>query len=165
MGPYVYDSDFVQKFSLTKNDFDATRLTYYIDRYESITLQQLFGVELCDLWVTGVAGTDPIYEALRDPFTVQLDNGVILNSRGIQDLLLGAIYYQYVTDSFTQKTITNPVKSNNENAENANLYTANVQSRYNEAIDTYQSIQGYILDNLDVYPTFKGLQKPVLLMF
>lgn len=165
MGIYVNSTDFVSKFSITKNDFDSGKLDYYIDRYEIITLKELFGVELFDLWEAGIAGTDPIYETLRDAFTVQLDCGLILNSRGIEDLLLGVIYYQYKIDAYTQSTITSNVKSNNENAENVGLFTANIQSRYNESIGTYAAIQEYICDNLDIYPTFKGVHKPILLMF
>ena len=165
MGTYVNTTDFVNKFSITTNDFDAGKLDYYIDRYETITLQELFGVELYDLWVAGIAGTDPSYETLRDAFTVQLDCGLILNSRGIEDLLLGVIYYQYKTEAFTESTITSNVKSNNETAENVGLFTANIQWRYNESIGTYAAIQEYICDNLDTYPTFKGIEKPILLMF
>lgn len=165
MGTYVNTSDFVNKFSITKNDFDAGKLDYYINRYEEITLQELFGVELYNLWVAGIAATDPIYEKLRDAFTEQLDCGLILNSRGIQDILLGVIYFHYKTDGYTQSTITSNVKSKNENAELSSFFTANVQSRYNEAVETYHSIQEYVCDNLDTYPTFKGVEKQILLMF
>lgn len=165
MGTYVNSTDFVSKFSITKNDFDSGKLDYYIDRYEIITLKELFGVELFDLWAAGIIATDPIYETLRDAFTVQLDCGIILESRGIQDILLGVIYFHYKTDAYTQNTITGSVKSNNENAENVGLFTANIQSRYNEAVCTYNAIQDYIYDNLDVYPTFQGIEKRKLLMF
>ena len=165
MGVYVNSADFVQKFKITKNEFDQGKLDYYISRYEVISLQELFGVELYNLWVTGIGASTAIYTKLRDPFTEQLDCGIILNSRGIKDVLLGLIYFQYKTDGYTQTTITANVKSKNENAENASLFTANIQSRYNESIETYKAIQGYILENLDVYPTFKGIDKSPLLMF
>jgi hypothetical protein len=165
MGVYVNSADFTGKYSITKNDFDAGKLDLYIDDFEIISLQELFGVELYDLWVIGIAASDPIYTKLRDAFTEQLDCGIILNSRGIKNILLGLVYFQYKTDGYTQPTITANVKSKNENAENANLFTANIQSRYNESIETYKAIQGYICDNLDVYPTFKGIEKSPLIMF
>ena len=162
---YVTEADFINKFSLSKNDFDAGKLQVYIDRYETITLVELFGKELFDLWVTGIGASDPIYETLRDPFTVQLDNGLILDSRGVNDVLLGVIYYHYRVDMATQITITGSVKPDSETSSNVNLLQANLQSRYNEAISTYCAIQGYICENDTVYPTFLGVQKPILSIF
>ncbi len=69
----VTTTDFVNKFELTLTDFNTAKLTAYIDRYETITLIELMGKELYDLYVIGIAGADPIYETLRDPFTIQLE--------------------------------------------------------------------------------------------
>lgn len=165
MGTYVNSADFTGKYSITKNDFEAGKLDLYINDLEVISLQELFGVELYDLCVIGIAASNAIYTKLRDPFTVQLEDGTLLKSRGIKNVLLGIIYFEYKTDGFTQSTITANTKSKNENAETANLFTANIQSRYNESIKSYHAIQCYILDNLDVYPTFKGIVKEPLLMF
>ena len=64
----IAPADFVNKFELTLDDFNEAKLQSYIDRYETITLVELFGKELYDLWVIGLVATDPIYEFLRDPF-------------------------------------------------------------------------------------------------
>ena len=162
---YITVDDFVNKFVLTVGDFNTDKIQAYIDRYETITLQELFGVELFDLWEAGLVATDPIYEFLRDPFTVQLDCGTILNSRGIKDVVLGIVYFHFVTDNYTQQTVNGSVKTKGENSDNVNLLKANVQSRYNEAVNSYGSIQEYICDNLDEYPTFKGLNKSILSVF
>jgi len=154
--------DFVNKFELTKNDFNASSLTSYIDRYETITLIELFGKELYDLWVIGIAALDPIYEFLRDPFTVQLECGEILNSRGLNDVLLGVVYFYWSRDISTQRSSNGSVEKKGENSENVSQLRANLQSRWNEAISTYKAIQHYILENNDVYPAFLGLQKTIL---
>lgn len=162
---YITVDDFVNKFELTIGDFNTDEIQAYIDRYETITLQELFGVELFDLWEAGLVATDPIYEFLRDPFTVQLDSGIILNSRGIKDIVLGVVYFYYKTDDYTQETINGSVKAKSENSDTVNLLKANVQSRYNEAIFSYHAIQAYIIKNKDVYPTYKGVQKSILSTF
>ena len=162
---YVTEADFINKFSITKGDFNTDKINEYISRYETITLQRLLGVELFDLWEAGLVATDPIYEFLRDPFTVQLDNGMILNSRGTKDVILGVVYFHLAVDGYTMQTINGSVESKGENSDKANLLTANVQSRYNEAVDSYDAIQLYVCDNLDVYPTFKGVHMEILSTF
>ena len=162
---YITEQDFINKFELTLGDFNTDKFTAYIDRYETITLQNLFGVELFDLWEAGLTATDPIYETLRDPFTEQLECGEILNSRGIKDILLGVVYYFYTADNYTQKTINGSVKPNGENSDNVRLIKANLQSRYNEAMESYRAIQRYICDNKDVYPTYNGVEKSILSIF
>lgn len=157
--------DFINKYKLTLTDFNSTELESYIERYETISLQELFGVELYDLWVIGIGSSDPIYEFLRDPFTVQLDNGEILNSRGVDDVVLGIVYFYWSRDIETQRSSNGSVQKKGENSENVSQWKANLQSRWDESIASYQAIQGYICDNMDVYPTFKGESKQILPIF
>lgn len=162
---YVTVNDFVNKFELTLTDFNTAQLQSYIDRYETISLIELFGKELYDLWVAGIGGADPIYTKLQDPFTVQLSCGEILNSRGVNDMLLGIIYFYWSRDIITQQSSNGVVEKAGENSTIPSLFRANLQSRYNEAIETYCAIQGYICENSTDYPTFKGLSKSILVTF
>lgn len=161
----VTTTDFINKFELTLTDFNTAKLTAYIDRYETITLIELLGKELYDLYVTGIAGADPIYETLRDPFTVQLSSGLILNSRGIVDMLTGIIYFYYSRDINTQVTENGNVISKGENSDKASAFKSNVQSRWMESIGTYKAIQYYVLDNSSLYPTFEGYESQNLDIF
>jgi hypothetical protein len=154
--------DFVNKFELTLTDFNSASLTEYIERYETVTLVELFGKELYDLWAIGIAATDPIYEFLRDPFIVQLESGKILNSRGVNDTLLGVVYFYWSRDIMTQRSSNGSVQKKGENSENVSQFKANIQSRWDEAIRTYQAIQDYIIENDDVYPTYLGTCKTTL---
>ncbi len=158
-------NDFIDKYKLTLTDFNTSELASYIVRYETISLQELFGIELYDLWVIGIGAADPIYEFLRDPFTVQLESGEILNSRGVDDVILGIVYFYWSRDIETQRSSIGSVKKKGENSEAASQWKANLQSRWDESIVSYQAIQGYICDNMDVYPTFMGLPKTVLPIF
>jgi len=161
----VTTTDFINKFELTLTDFNTAKLTAYIDRYETITLIELLGKELYDLYVTGIAGANPIYEQLRDAFTVQLLSGEILDSRGVVDMLTGMIYFYYSRDINTQVTENGNVISKGENSDRASAFKANVQSRWMESKETYNAIQDYILDNSSVYPTFLGYEPQNLQVF
>ena len=161
----VTATSFINKFETTQNEFDTAKLTAYIDRYETITLIELFGKELYDLYVIGIAGGDPIYEFLRDAFTVQLDCGTILDSNGVDDIILGIVYFYYHRDNYTQQSINGGVKNTGENSTNVSVFVSNIQSRWDEAISSYQAIQGYICENDGVYPTFLGQSKTILPLF
>ena len=158
-------ASFINKFATTQNEFDQAKLTDYIARYETITLIELLGKELYDLYVTGIAGGDPIYEQLRDAFTVQLDGGEILDSRGVDDIILGVVYFYYHRDNYTQQSINGGVKNKGENSDNVSVFVSNIQARWDEAIVSYQAIQGYICENDSVYPTYLGLNKSILGIF
>jgi hypothetical protein len=161
----VTTANFINKYELTLTDFNSAKLTAYIARYETITLIELFGKELYDLYVTGIAGGDSIYETLRDAFTVQLSSGLILDSKGVDDMLTGIIYFYYSRDINTQQTSNGNVSSKGENSERVNEFKANIQSRWSEANDTYWAIQYYILENSSVYPTFEGYEPQNIQMF
>lgn len=158
----ITTTDFTNKYKVTLTDFNATELTSYIERYETITLVELFGVELYDLWIAGIGLSDPLYTVLRDPFIEQLDCGIILNSRGVNDMLLGVVYFYWQRDRSTQRTDSGPVKKKAENSESVSHFKANLQSRWDEAIDTYCAIQKYIMENDADYPEFNGLRKEKL---
>lgn len=158
-------ASFINKFETTQNEFDTARLADYITRYETITLIELFGKELYDLYVIGIAASDPVYTVLRDAFTVQLENGIILNSRGVDDLVTGIIYFYYHRDNYTQQSINGGVKNKGENSENVSVFVSNIQARWDEAVSSYRAIQCYLLDNNTIYPTYLGLNKTILQLF
>lgn len=161
----ITTSDFENKFEVTLNEFNEAKLSSYIDRYEQITLVELFGKDLYDLWVTGIGTSDPLYTFLRDPFVVQLDCGEILNSRGVNDVLLGVVYFYWQRDISTQISSNGSVEKKGENSTNISAFKANVQSRWDESIKSYTAIQKYICDKSDLYPDFEGQVKYKLPLF
>lgn len=156
---YITTTDFINKFEIHTIDIDDAKLTSYIDRYEMIYLIEMLGKELYDLFTQGVIDEEVIYETLFNPFVVQLNTGEILNSRGVVDMLLGFIYFEYQRDAKVQQTPIGTVKMKSENSERAGNQNTNIFGRYNESIDTYHAIQKYILDNESTYSTFKGIEK------
>lgn len=161
MANFTTVSDYVNKFEIHTNGVNTTKLTDYITRYEASYLVDLFGVELYNSWRADIDGgvPDPLNLFLFDPFYYQ--DCIILKSRGIKDMLLGFIYFEFLKDLKTQQTISGGVKIKGENSTKAG-YT-NVQQRYNESIDTYDAIRDYCIIKCSDYPTFLGVPKSFMI--
>lgn len=154
----VQPGDFTGKFSITLNGYKTTDFATYIERYEPILLAELLGVELYNLFIVDIELPlpDEIYTKLKEPFMEQ-PNCEILNSYGIVDMLCGFIYFLWLRDEKVQQTINGGAKLKGENSERSG--DSDLFQRYNESVDTYKAIQSYIMENSDVYPTFKGIEK------
>ena len=81
-------------------------------------------------------------------------------------MLKRMIYFYYVRDQYTQMSTLGAVKNKGENSESTTYVMSGLNARWNEAVETYHSIQRYIELNKQVdYPTFKGLREyPALSM-
>jgi len=160
MGTFVTTSDFTNKFEMSTGMYANTKIQDYIDRYESIYLAELLGIDLYNLFiadvVAGVPTTD-IYLQIFNEFMSEDDIRLII-SRGMKDMLLGFIYFEYQKDMVTQMTPNGVVKQENENSKPISAHTT-IFGRYNESVKTYQAIQDYILLNLSDYPAFRGKGK------
>jgi len=161
MANFTVIADYVNKFEVTTNGLNTAKLTDYITRYEESYLVDLFGVEFYDVWKPDIDGGTPtaLNLFLFDAFNYQ--DGVILKSRGVKDMLLGFIYFEFLKDMKTQQTISGGVKIKGENSIKAG-YT-NVQQRYNESIDTYDAIRDYCIIKPSEYPTFLGIPKSFMI--
>lgn len=152
-------TDYTGRYAITKNKYNLLTIQQFIDLNENSILNNLFGVELFELYETGIIATDPIYTKLQDPFFYQTDCGKVIESKGVKDMLLGFIYFKYYAERYAQASVNGNVVDNPENSVKANDMDSNLIARQNEAVRTYRAIQEYIIDNLDVYPTFKGQRK------
>ena len=153
-------SDFANKFEIHTNGVNLLKVTSYIERYEESYIIDMLGVELGELFLADLEEPtpDPIYTFLYEPFNYQNDYE-ILKSRGLVDMLLGFIYFEYLRDMKVQQTINIPVKVKGQNSDRANTLNMGLFERYNDSIVTYQAIQKYICENTEDYPTFKGVEK------
>lgn len=155
---FVTTSDFTGKFEIHTNGTQVGNLQDHIDRYEDYYLKRLFGLELYTTWKASVESVtpDPIYTFLRDPFDYQEDYELI-QSRGVVDMLLGLIYFEYQKDVKTQATTQGGVKLKQNVSKKAQ--TSYMSSRWNESISTYKAIQKYIECKSDIYPEYKGVKE------
>jgi len=156
--------DFVGKYELSITEETEIKLQFYIDRLEVSLLRELFGLDLYTLWHGSV---NPIYTILTAPLVFQEDacEGKIWESKGLVDMLIGFIYFEYSRDAYTQQTVDGAQKNAGENSLNSTFAMANLHGRYSEALTSYEAIQAYIKKESVIYPEFHGIKKHVLIPF
>ena len=59
----------------------------------------------------------------------------------------------------TELTVAGVKKTDSDNSSDGNLIATELQINYNRGIRSYQAIQNYICNNIDIYPEFKGSTK------
>ena len=153
----VLNSDFVGKYELTVNQFNIDLIDSYIEKYEDYYLSQLLGASLSSAFISNLTAgvpTNPIYLTIFNPLSYDFNNKVI-TSNGIKEMLLGFIYYHYVSDSDQIQTSIGTVAPSNENSVGVGLNTL-IMSRFNRGLDTMLAIQNYIYENRSTYPTYNG---------
>lgn len=155
-------AEFVNKFELHTKFTTDTKLASYIDRYEVNYLVELLGVELYNLFIADIE--NPIYDILLTEILFQ-DGCEIYNSKGIKDMLLGFIYFEFQRDAGKVETINSSVKIKSNVSDRASFGIRNLQSWYNESVATYKAIQAYLKLHSDVYPTFKGVDTSYIMPF
>ena len=147
------------RFKIPTNSFQEMDLEDYINKYELKYLPLLFGVELYELFeadlVAGVPQT-PRFEDVFNAFLLQTDCDYC-NSEGMKEMMKGFVYFHYTRDTFTRNT-TNGVKQTfSENSVSLDTVSADLTTRYNEGVNTFQCIQRKMCDESETYPEYKGL--------
>lgn len=162
MAKILQTTDFTGKYAISQNNFNEADLQAFIDKYESKYVYDLLGVELGTLLLADIAASTflpPVTAIYATIFNVLSQDEPLVRSNGIKEMLLGFVYFEFVRTQTVQNTLTGNVLNQNEVATVVDWSSTGVYANYNEAITTYRGIQCYVLDNLTVYPTFKGLMK------
>jgi len=162
----LQESDFESgRFELPTNTYQEQSLTDYIDRVEAYYLPRLFGVELYDLFIADLSvGThqttsDTRFVKVFENFNDQTD-GILTQSKGMKVMLQGLVYYLYIRDRITVVTTDGIQNTASENATPVTGIGHDLNSRYNESIETYKVIQNYMLCvDTDTYPEFEGINE------
>ena len=161
------------KLSINKYGDLAEYITKFEDRYMCRMLgEELYSLYLADLDPACVPQSSRFLEIFNS-FCKEVNNlgwccyhnyptrdccTELLESEGIKEMQKGFVYWEYIINQPNQQSPVGPVKklgANSEaldNTENAHL----ARSRWNRAVETFDAIQKYICNNLDVYPEFKG---------
>lgn len=154
-------NDFIGRFLITKNNNNIADIQSVIDESEFKIMNELLGTELYALYLLGVTGNDPIYLKLRDKFFESDSCGNSIISLGVVRMLLGFTYfYYYQTDGVTA-SLNGQQSTLSENSEKVSVIMANNQI-YNDSVYTFINIQAYIRNNIEIYPTFKGIKGKLL---
>jgi hypothetical protein len=161
MARFVTSSEFNNKFELSVGMYSDDKIQAYIDRYEESYLVQLLGVELYNLFIADLDVSN-VPQASRfvkifNPFNEQVAFSLMM-SKGIKDMLMGFIYFEYLKDLITQTTSVGVVKPEEQNSKVITAHTT-IYGKYNESIKTFNAIQDYIFFNMNTYTEFRGIGK------
>ena len=161
---YTTPNDYKGRFAITQHATNIQKIQDYINDVEPKIMNELLGVELYALFVQGYEDEEEIYTKLYNEFFENLPCGLI-ESKGIIDMLKGFVYWNYYAEDYASVSAVGNTVKDGENSTRASDIEANLYTRYNTSVKTYQAIQTYILANLDVYPTFKGVHKQLINWF
>jgi hypothetical protein len=135
----ISQANFVGKYQVAVNNF--TQLTPYITRYEPKLINELFGVELAIDF-----NADPDDDIWDDVKAIGF---------GLESLLTGMVYFQYVRDLPYRVTNMGVVYNMDENSMNV-MPALTLRQRYNECVNDWNEMAKYLRDNFENY---KGIQK------
>lgn len=155
----------VGQYKININKHNEADVQACIDSVEELALLQLFGVEFKDIVLQGVVDEDPIYEKLYNPFTFQDSCDRIWQSKGVKEMLLGFVYFEWYATHSVAVVLDGQRENESENSKSASSLKANNEKRYNDAVKTYRAIQTYIIENFEIYPEFKGQSKLLMNWF
>ncbi len=175
MGLLVNKTDFVGKYAIPQN-YLTNNIDSYISKYEEKYLKELMGVELFKLFKADISVLTPvttIYLAIYNPieeddtclvayynmgYAYSQANGIRI-SDGIKEMLIGFIYFEFIRDSKYKNTPTGTVTGQSENSRETSFNDNGIYNRYNEAVNSYKTIQWFIMKNKADYPKFNGVYK------
>lgn len=154
----VLNSDFVGKYELSLTAYNTPLIDSYINKYEKQYLIKLLGKELYDLFIDDLVSGVPqsaIYTKIYNELCVSTFCEGVISSKGIKEMLIGFIYYHYTLDNEEIQTPTGTKRLKSENSDNVTISSLNY-SRFNDNVESFQTIQYYIQENSSDYPTFNG---------
>jgi len=135
----ISQANFVGKYQVAVNNF--TQLTPYINRYEPKLINELFGAELAIDF-----NDDPEDEIWDDLKAIGF---------GLESLLTGMVYFQYVRDLPFRVTNMGVVYNLDENSTNV-MPALILRQRYNECVNDWNEMAKYLKENFEKY---KGVKK------
>lgn len=140
---FVSQTDFVGKYQIAQNKFNS--IFAYIIRYEDVIFAELMGKELSE-------------DFLINPTDSKWDDFKVLGF-GIQSLIVGLIYFEYVRDLPYRMTNKGAVYQQDENA-NQVIHAHILRQRYNECITDWKEMQDYLKGNFD---NFEGKKRKYMI--
>jgi hypothetical protein len=145
-------------------------LDEYILQFEESILQRLLGCELFDLFKADLASGVPqaqIYKDIFDPFCIDITSSIDcecndqVKSFGMKEMATAMVYFYYMRDNDIRDTAVGKVMEKNSftsKPELSEIHT-NIEERWNRGVQSYQSIQYKIKENITDYPTFAGVKE------
>lgn len=148
------------KSKVNYNTYQESDFEAYIDRYEREYLIELLGVTEYNSFIADLTGGVPTssqYLTIFNPLATEINDMNIVTD-GIKEMLKGFVYFHWVRDNMTEQTTVGSKRTQSENSENISGTSAMIQSRFNDSVEDFLSIQYYIEQNESDYPDYNGKQ-------
>lgn len=158
MAILVSSTDFKGVIALPQDKYTVDLINSTIEEREKEALIYLLGIELADLFIADLSNGVPVtakYLTIYNPLAVQLYNHTFI-SKGLKDAVLRYIYFHYVCQQKYQNTITGVVQKEGSNSSSGKIDTLWLSKNYNVAVDSFRTIQYYILQNNSDYTEYNG---------
>lgn len=162
---FLTTADFVGKYKIAKDCYSKELLEEYIELYEERYLKDLFGCDLYDAFISSLNNDDvPAPQEGRfikiyEPFCVEDVCDIMYRSDGILEMLKGFIYYEFVLDQKFKNTLIGTVMNEGSFSRQIAAAKTTLENRYNLAVQSYISMQLFMIDSKSNYPEFNGVQK------
>jgi hypothetical protein len=169
MGTFVDTSDFTTGEILISQSSDSEQdLEAYIDTQELEVLQELFGLDLYNLFIADLDVNnnpqDARFIAVFDAFYD--DSDVVAGwccgarrSEGIKKMLMRFIYFEFTRNQEFIATSTGTVTSQRDNARTAKGPEYGLTTKYNIGVESYRAIARKMILDSATYPEYKGISK------
>ena len=157
MGKFIKLSDFTGYRSLPLDKKTEDIAAQYITDFENDYLICLLGADLYKEFLADY-DSDPADQPTEPRFTaiygeILFDDSTcgIVHSKGMKDMLVGFIYWEFMRDNPIKKNIGGLFRNTQANSTMAKTSESNIYKAYNESIDSYWAIQRYICLNPENY--------------
>jgi len=172
MSQFILISDLKGRWNVSLNKYGEDDLELYIQSFEKEILTDLLGCELYALFIADcVADADGrlipvspeyiiIYEEICDTLSLIspcCDSGKM--SYGMTDMLKSIIRFYWLRDQKYKQTVSGTSVMDSENSVVIKSLHYGLTKQYNRGVESYQSIQCYIINNESTYPTYSGNKK------
>ena len=168
MSNITLPSDYVGEYHISQEKYGTFQT--YLDGNEKAILIELLGAGLYSEFAADLDGDNlPVSDRFVQIYEEKFfdDDKKVVHSKGMKEMLLGFIYAGYVTKTGVMHTGTGLVSNLNENStvEMSEKGAQHTQTKYYQAVKTYQAIQRYIELNRSTYPNFNGQAKEAQAIF
>ena len=170
MGIIISSNDFSYgKYTINKSDSTRQDLKEYIENNEQMFIYQLLGIKLGDLFIADIdpSTKQPITQRFIDiynPLYFKYKNQ-IRQSKGILEVIKGLIFMEFTREQNFKNNINGNSQNIFESGEMVGAYRNGVTLKYNQAIDSYTSIQAYCYQENETYPEWDGEVKTFMSPF
>lgn len=166
-------NDFEGFYNIAQDCYSIKDLELYIEQFEPEYLCKILGKDLSEALINeletngGVLPPSSRFVILFEPMCLGCNavsccckkkSADVGYSIGLKKILLGLIYYDYVTQQKHKNTITGIVNAQNDTSNTASNQTITrlSEQRWNKSVTSIEALQIYLADNILTFPEFKG---------